>query len=101
MIGKILKVTWEEAQKMVSGWEFVSANKSRWEDFNFEESSIDLAIVAAPRIIVDDVEYDVNRQYFIKDSDTQTTRLMLLYPIKKPKKNTDTTITDESDSATT
>lgn len=84
MVGKILRATWDEAKQGVGGWEFVSANKSRWENFSFDEGSIDLAISATPRIIVDDTEYDVHRQYFIKDSDTQTTRLMFLYPMKKP-----------------
>jgi hypothetical protein len=94
MIGKIFRATWDEYRNGEGGWEFVLANKSRWESFSFEESSIDLGITCTPRIIVDDIEYDVQRQYFIKDSDTQTTRLMFLYPVKKPTPVVETTEDD-------
>ena len=53
------------------GYQFIVANKSRLEKMDLEESTIDLAVATTPRIVVNEIVYDVSRQYFRKESDGQ------------------------------
>jgi hypothetical protein len=62
------------------GWNYIKDHKDRLVKFSYEESSIDLTVTATPRIVVNDVCYDVVKQYFIREDDTTTSRLLLLKP---------------------
>lgn len=71
------------------GYQFIVANKSRLEKMDLEESSIDLAVATTPRIVVNEIVYDVSRQYFRKESDGTTSRILLLYPVVQENENGD------------
>ena len=71
------------------GYQFIVANKSRLEKMDLEESSIDLAVATTPRIVVNEIVYDVSRQYFRKESDGTTSRILLLYPGVQENENGD------------
>jgi hypothetical protein len=62
------------------GWNYIKDHKDRLVKFNFEESSIDLTITATARMVVDDICYDVAKQYFVKEDDSTTDRILLLKP---------------------
>ena len=71
------------------GYQFIVANKSRLEKMDLEESSIDLSVATTPRIIVNEIVYDVSRQYGRKKSDGTTRRILLLYPVVQENENGD------------
>lgn len=75
-----------------AGWQFCMKNKSRWKPMNFEESSIDFTVITAPRFVIDDISYDCKRQYFIRVSDTETSRLLILAPFIHENENGKTII---------
>lgn len=77
MKGKFLGLTENEYKDEDSvDWEYVKKRKADWIDFDFEESSIDLAISCEPRIVVDDISYWPYRQFFISEGGS-TTRLLV------------------------
>ena len=62
------------------GWRFCSDHRDRWVAMDFEESSIDFTVITAPRFVVGDISYDCKRQYFIKETDGSSSRLLVLEP---------------------
>lgn len=85
MTGYVFCLTEDEMKDLTnnSGYPYALKEKSRWLGFNFEESSIDLTIMPAARIVVENLVYDVLRQYFIRESDTKTSRLLIVGPCHK------------------
>lgn len=78
-------MTYEEKSKCACDWEFISKNRSRWEPFAFNEDSIELQIKADPRIVINDIEYQVYR-YMVIQNNPENIRLIVLEPIKRPAK---------------
>lgn len=77
MTGKFLPISLDE-YKAIKGqisWSYIKKQRSKWVDFSFEESSIDMVIVCEPRFVVNDICYEVGRQFFIKEGNT-TIRLV-------------------------
>jgi hypothetical protein len=62
------------------GWDYMKDHRDRFVPFSFEESSIDLALVTPARIVVDDVVYNVEKQYFNRASESETERILLIKP---------------------
>lgn len=60
------------------GYPYAQSQRKRWKSFSFEESSIDLAVQAEPRFVVEGVVYHAHRQYFIQEG-SETIRLMTLH----------------------
>lgn len=87
MIGKVFCLKTSESKSV--GYQYIvnPSNKKRIEDFDFEESSIDLGAVTTPRIVVKDIVYEIVRQYFVKDSSGSTERILLLYPVLTAAEN--------------
>lgn len=77
------------------GWRFCSDHRDRWVAMDFEESSIDFTVITAPRFIVNDISYDCKRQYFIKETDGSSSRLLVLEPFIQESEN-GTTIIDQA-----
>ena len=71
------------------GWQYLQAHKERLVKMSFEESSIDLAATVAPRFVVDNLVYEMVRQYFVHKSDTDTERIILLKPLVQSNENGD------------
>ena len=91
MQGKIFRIKDTENPATI-GFEFIKAHPERWEDFNYEESSIDIQISCHPKIVAEDekygqVAYSPVAQFFIRESGTKTTRLILLSPVLMEKDN--------------
>lgn len=91
MEGKIFRISDRENPNTI-GYEYIKAHKDRLEPFSLEESSIDLQISCFPRIVAPDATYGevVYRpiaQYFVKESDTSTTRILVLQPLIESKDN--------------
>ena len=77
------------------GWRFCSDHRDRWVAMDFEESSIDFTVITAPRFVVGDISYDCKRQYFIKETDGSSSRLLVLEPFIQESEN-GTTIIDQA-----
>ena len=71
------------------GWQYLQAHKERLVKMSFEESSIDLASTVPPRFVVDNLVYEMVRQYFVHKSDTDTERIILLKPLLQANENGD------------
>ena len=71
------------------GWQYLQAHKERLVKMSFEESSIDLASTVTPRFVVDNLVYEMVRQYFVHKSDTDTERIILLKPLLQANENGD------------
>ena len=88
MDGYALPLTVNEAEKSINlNYDFIRSNKGRLITFSFEESSIDLAVTTVPRVVIDDIVYEIARQYFVKMGDTQTERIILLTPVMSENEN--------------
>ena len=72
MQGYIFTLTEAETKDLsrCGGYPYAQNQRKRWKPFSFEESSIDLAIQAEPRFVIDGLVYHVHRQYFIQEGST-------------------------------
>lgn len=80
MVGYVIPLAKNESPGKC-GYPFIKENRDRWVEFNFEESSIDIGISSTPRMVVDDIVYDVHHQYFVKEG-SETLRILVLTPCK-------------------
>ena len=80
MVGYVIPLAKNESPGQC-GYPFIKENRDRWVEFNFEESSIDIGISSTPRMVVDDIVYDVHHQYFVKEG-SETLRILVLTPCK-------------------
>jgi hypothetical protein len=69
------------------GYQYIRENRDKLVPFDFEESSIDLASITTPRIVVNDICYQIERQYFVRVSDTDTERIIICKPILAAAEN--------------
>lgn len=88
MDGYALPLTVNEAKNSKNlSYDFIRSNKGRLLPFSFEESSIDLAVVTTPRVVIDNYVYEIARQYFVRLGGSQTERIVLLTPIMTETEN--------------
>ena len=99
MVGYVIPLAKNESPGKC-GYPFIKENRDRWVEFNFEESSIDIGIGSTPRLVVDDIVYDVHHQYFVKEG-SETLRILVLTPCKSDceqmKETTSSTPNTDSD----
>lgn len=69
------------------GYEFVKAHPERLQKFNFDESSIDLSLNIEASIVVNDIVCKACAQYFVRKSDIETHRILLVKPVFMAKDN--------------
>ena len=60
-----------------AGWQFLQAHRDRLIPMSLEESSIDLAAIVAPKVVVNDRVYTIVRQYF-ECKGSETNRILIL-----------------------
>ena len=81
MTGYIFPLTMEEGSNIGNyGFPFIEEHRDRLVPFDFEESSIDMSVMAAPSYVYNGVIYECHRQYFEK-KDSTINRIMLVSPI--------------------
>lgn len=71
------------------GWQYIKQHEDRLVKMDFEVSSIDLGTTVSPRFIINDIVYDVVRQYFARVSTSNTMRIFLLRPLLQENENGD------------
>lgn len=69
------------------GYQYIRDHSDELVPFDFEESSIDLASITTPRVVVNDICYQIERQYFVRISDSNTERIIICKPILTASEN--------------
>lgn len=94
MTGYIFPLTSNENPGMC-GYPYINAHRDRLVPFDFEESSIDLGLSVTPKIVLNNVVYDPQNQYFEKDSNT-VNRIILVSPCLTDKELPDDRESDDT-----
>lgn len=68
------------------GWQYIDAHRDRLVKVDYEESSIDFGVTAAPRFVIDGIVHDVIHQYF-ESTGSSTNRILLLTPVFQENEN--------------